>query len=96
MSYLSRFPLDTLKIDRSFVTDFPLKTHDTAIVSAIIAMAEALSLNVIAEGVETVEQLNGLRAYNCQAAQGFLLSHPMPVEDCTLLLDKCLGNATAH
>ena len=96
LSYLSRFPIDTLKIDRSFVTDFPLKTHDTAIVSAIIAMAEALSLNVIAEGVETVEQLNGLRACNCRAAQGFLLSHPMPVEDCTLLLDTCLGNSTAH
>jgi EAL domain-containing protein (putative c-di-GMP-specific phosphodiesterase class I) len=95
LSYLSRFPLDTLKIDRSFVKDFPGKNHDAAIVSAIIAMAESLGLRVIAEGVETEDQLDGLRAHHCHAVQGFLFARPMPAEVCAELFDRELLRISA-
>jgi EAL domain-containing protein (putative c-di-GMP-specific phosphodiesterase class I) len=75
LSYLKRFPIDTVKIDQGFVRD--LTTDDAAIISAVISMARALNLRVIAEGVETEEQLAFLRREQCAEMQGFLYSHPL-------------------
>ena len=77
LSYLKAFPIDTLKIDRSFVVDLPLDTDSTAIVRAIIALAHSLNLEVIAEGVETKAQLEFLRAVGCEYVQGYLIGKPM-------------------
>ena len=76
LAYLKRFPLDELKIDRSFISGLGTDPDDTAIVGAITAMAHALGLEVIAEGVETEEQLARLRVLGCGVAQGFLFSRP--------------------
>ena len=74
LNYLKRFPIDTLKIDRSFVSDVCKDPHDTAIVRAIINLGHALDLTVVAEGVETKEQLQYLSALECDVVQGFLFS----------------------
>jgi diguanylate cyclase (GGDEF)-like protein/PAS domain S-box-containing protein len=74
LNYLKRFPIDTLKIDRSFVSDVCKDPHDTAIVRAIINLGHALDMTVIAEGVETKEQLQYLSALECDVVQGFLFS----------------------
>ena len=78
LNYLKRFPIDTLKIDRSFVSDVCKDPHDTAIVRAIINLGHALDLTVIAEGVETKEQLQYLSALECDVVQGFLFSKALP------------------
>jgi diguanylate cyclase (GGDEF)-like protein/PAS domain S-box-containing protein len=78
LSYLKRFPIDTLKIDQSFVRDIVTDPDTASIVSAIIAMARSLRLKVIAEGVEFTEQADFLRRYNCDQMQGYLIKPPVP------------------
>jgi diguanylate cyclase (GGDEF)-like protein len=80
LEHLRRFPVDSVKIDRSFVAGVTHSSEDDAIVSAVIGLAHALGLSVTAEGVETVEQLAALRARDCDTAQGFLFGRPGPPE----------------
>jgi len=80
LGYLKQFTVHSLKIDRSFVKDLTISSDDSAICSAIIALARELRLKVIAEGVETVEQLNFLRLQRCDQVQGYLFSKPLPAE----------------
>ncbi len=81
LAYLRRLPLDTLKIDRSFIQDLANSNQDREIVHAIIAMAHALHLKVVAEGVETGEQLAFLQDRSCDQVQGYLFSKPLPLEE---------------
>ncbi|WP_449286812.1 EAL domain-containing protein [Marinobacter sp. PE14] len=81
LSYLKRFPIDTLKIDKSFITELTTDPGSEVIVNTIIAMAHSLKLKVIAEGVETEEQLAMLRERKCDQAQGYLFSRPLPFEE---------------
>jgi EAL domain-containing protein (putative c-di-GMP-specific phosphodiesterase class I) len=76
LSQLKRFPIDTLKIDRSFIRELPHNSEDMAITEAIISLGKALGVNVIAEGVETAEQEAFLRSHGCDEIQGFLYSRP--------------------
>jgi EAL domain-containing protein (putative c-di-GMP-specific phosphodiesterase class I) len=80
LSYLRRFPLDAIKIDRSFVEGLGVEHDSAAIVDALVAMARALSLGVIAEGVETGTQIAELRRLGCRQAQGFFFATPQPAE----------------
>jgi diguanylate cyclase (GGDEF)-like protein len=81
LSYLKRFPLDSLKIDRSFIKDLLSNPEDVAIVNAILALASALNLHTIAEGVETDQQKEFLENTSCQAIQGYLFAKPMPMAE---------------
>jgi EAL domain-containing protein (putative c-di-GMP-specific phosphodiesterase class I) len=78
LSYLRKFPVDALKIDQSFVRQISTAGDDTVIVTAVIGMARSLKLRVVAEGVETLEELEFLRAHHCDEAQGFYFSRPLP------------------
>lgn len=86
LSYLRRFPVDTVKVDRAFVAELGTNPQESALVAAIIAMAGALSLEVIAEGVETWEQLDILNGLGCLRAQGFYLARPMTAEAISALI----------
>jgi EAL domain-containing protein (putative c-di-GMP-specific phosphodiesterase class I) len=77
LAYLKRFPINTLKVDRSFIRDIPADSGDMKITRAIIAMAHGLRLNVVAEGVETAAQLEFLRSLSCDAVQGYFLYRPL-------------------
>ncbi len=78
LNYLKRLPIDTLKIDQSFIRDMSNSEEDSSIIKAIIAMAKGLNLNIISEGVETEAQLEQLKAWRCKNMQGFLFGRPMP------------------
>jgi EAL domain-containing protein (putative c-di-GMP-specific phosphodiesterase class I) len=104
LSYLKRFPIDTLKIDRSFVKDLHCDADDAAICAAILAMARQLGLNVVAEGVESEQQLEFLRRHGCNQIQGFLCSKALSATDFSAMLvqicsppgdSKVKGKATA-
>jgi EAL domain-containing protein (putative c-di-GMP-specific phosphodiesterase class I) len=86
LAYLSRFPVDVLKIDRSFVAGLGQRDQSRAIVASIVELGHALDLEVVAEGVETDEQLWLLREVGCDLAQGFLLARPQPADRVTELL----------
>ena len=88
LAYLKRFAVDKLKIDRSFIRDIPQDQNDVEIAAAIIAMAKKLKLKVIAEGVETKEQLDFLKAQDCEAYQGYLYSPPLSAGDFQALWEK--------
>ena len=81
LSYLQRFPLDVLKVDRMFVQELEAGSGGREIVSAVISLAHALGLEVVAEGVETEQQLEVLRSLDCDFAQGFLFSRPLPAAE---------------
>ena len=88
LSYLKRFPIDAVKIDRSFVRDIPGDPDDMAIAKAIVTMAHSLGIRVIAEGVETPEQLGFLREQECDAIQGYYFSRPVAPEEITRMLHE--------
>ena len=81
MSLMKQFPIDTIKIDRSFVRDLPKDSEDQAIAQAIISMGKALGMTVVAEGVETAEQHAFLRNHACDEMQGYLFSKPLPAQE---------------
>ena len=91
LSYLRKFPIDVLKIDQSFVRQISATPSETAIVSAIISMGRSLNLRVIGEGVETAAELAFLQAHQCDAAQGFFFSKPVPAKEFAKLLATGVG-----
>jgi diguanylate cyclase (GGDEF)-like protein/PAS domain S-box-containing protein len=97
LSYLKHFPIDRIKIDRSFVADVATNQDDAAIVKAIISLAHSLNLKVVAEGVESSDQLSFLAATNCNEAQGFYLGVPMQAEELSARLrDVRQGSDARH
>jgi diguanylate cyclase (GGDEF)-like protein/PAS domain S-box-containing protein len=94
LSYLKRFPIDTLKIDQEFVRDLSADVNDQAIITAVVAMARALKLRVVAEGVETEAQLGFLQREECAEMQGFLYSRPVAATDFEHALRKAVQSAT--
>jgi len=92
MSLLKKFPIDVLKIDRSFVREITSNSEDKAIADAIIALGRALNLTIVAEGVETPEQENFLRAHHCDQVQGYLISKPVPADEfAAFMADRILA-----
>ncbi|MDN3222838.1 putative bifunctional diguanylate cyclase/phosphodiesterase [Pseudomonas nunensis] len=96
LAYLKRLPLNTLKIDRSFIQDIPKATADMEIVQAIIVMAHTLHLQVVTEGVETLEQYEFLERHGCDFVQGYLLSRPVPLEELRPVLNEINQRKHAH
>jgi EAL domain-containing protein (putative c-di-GMP-specific phosphodiesterase class I) len=93
LSYLKTFPIDSLKIDRSFIQDLAMNASDVAITIASITLAHGLNLRVIAEGVETENQMELLRRHGCDAFQGFLVSRPVPPDEFERLFAKEISAA---
>jgi EAL domain-containing protein (putative c-di-GMP-specific phosphodiesterase class I) len=93
LAYLRRLPIDTIKIDRSFVLELEVSSDSATIVAAIIAMARALKLRTIAEGVETRGQMLALSAHGCNLMQGFLFSRPLPADEFLRLARNSASNA---
>jgi EAL domain-containing protein (putative c-di-GMP-specific phosphodiesterase class I) len=88
LPYLKRLPIDTIKIDSSFVNDINTNPENAAIVMAVLAMAQCLKIRVVAEGVETKEQMRSLRHIKCDGMQGYLFGRPMPGKAFAKLLAK--------
>jgi len=93
LSYLRHFPIDRLKIDQTFIRDLGTNSDDAAIAKAIIALGHNMNLRVVAEGVETAEQLAFLRDHGCDVMQGYLYSEPVSAANCLALM---VGDATTH
>jgi EAL domain-containing protein (putative c-di-GMP-specific phosphodiesterase class I) len=91
LTRLREFAVDRLKIDQSFVNDMQTNPENSALVCAIIKMAQALNVSVVAEGVEDLAQLVHLQDENCDTAQGYLLGHPLPPSEIEALLQRLLG-----
>jgi EAL domain-containing protein (putative c-di-GMP-specific phosphodiesterase class I)/GGDEF domain-containing protein len=87
LAYLKRFPIDTIKVDRSFIRDIPSDSGDKQITRAIIALAHSLKLRVVAEGVETADQLEFLRGQRCDTVQGYYLHRPLPEAEVAAVLE---------
>ena len=90
LSRIKNLPVDHIKIDKSFISDLAADSQDLKIVQAIILMAQGLQLKVVAEGVETEQQLSILREEKCNIVQGYLLSRPLPVSEYEALIDEDL------
>ena len=88
LSYLKRFPIERIKIDRSFVVDFDKSENDASLVTAIIAMGKSLNLRMVAEGVDDIKQFNFLRDNGIKIIQGYLFSKPVPADDFAALLRR--------
>jgi EAL domain-containing protein (putative c-di-GMP-specific phosphodiesterase class I) len=95
LAYLKRFPVQSIKIDKSFVRDLTVDADDAAIVSAVVAMAKSLKLKVVAEGVETKEQLDYLTTLYCNEYQGYYFSRPVPAATFVRYLEQQRQSATA-
>ena len=91
LSYLKRFPINTVKIDRAFIRDITTDTHDAAIVKAVLTMSHNMGLKVVAEGIETVAQLDYLRELQCDEIQGYLFSPPVPYDEAETFLEDGAG-----
>ena len=91
LSYLKHLPIDTLKIDRAFVRDMAVDANDAAIVRAIVGVAKSLGLQLVAEGIETAEQLECLRRLDCECGQGFYFSPPVSADSCRAMLWQLRG-----
>ena len=91
LSHLQRFPIDVLKIDRSFIRNLSADSSDVSIVGAVIGMADSLRMRVVAEGVETEQQLVVLEEQSCPEAQGYYFSRPLIAEDLTALCGRNNG-----
>jgi EAL domain-containing protein (putative c-di-GMP-specific phosphodiesterase class I) len=87
LSYLRKFPIDALKIDQSFVRQITTTPDETTIVTAVISMGRSLKLRVVAEGVETQQELAFLQAHHCDEVQGYYFSRPVPPEQFAKLLE---------
>ncbi|NJN70548.1 MAG: EAL domain-containing protein [Nitrospira sp.] len=96
LAYLQRFPIDTIKIDQAFVKDLKLGKVDSPIMRAIIGMGRALNLHIVAEGVETRDQLAFLRMQGCAAYQGYLFSKPVPANQLQHLLRDRLSDEASR
>jgi EAL domain-containing protein (putative c-di-GMP-specific phosphodiesterase class I) len=95
LAYLSRFPINALKIDQSFVNLIVKESSQRDIIRAIVALTEALDVNVIAEGIETQEQMRELMSLGCELGQGYLVSHPLDTEKVeNILAGMARGNGT--
>ena len=92
MSLMKQFPIDTIKIDRSFVRDLPHDAEDQAIAQAIISMGKALGMTIVAECVETLEQEAFLREHDCDQMQGYLFSKPLRPEDIPSLFPPSISS----
>ena len=93
LAYLKRFPVDTLKVDKSFIDGLRENAEDTAIVEAVISLARTLGLSTVAEGIETTEQLNWVQALGCELGQGYYFSKPLPAHEASALLLASSGPA---
>jgi diguanylate cyclase len=96
LSHLRRFPIDTLKIDQSFVRNIATDADDASIVSAVISMGKSLQMRVVAEGVETPQQLAFLQEHSCPEGQGYYFSRPLIAREFTEFLGRCVAEPTSE
>jgi diguanylate cyclase (GGDEF)-like protein/PAS domain S-box-containing protein len=96
LTHLRRFPIDTLKIDRSFVSNITVNSDDASIVCAMISMGKNLHMQVVAEGIETRDQLTFLQEHDCPFGQGYYFNQPLPGRDCTQLLRRGIAQYSSQ